>query len=69
LIRTLRPQAVAEVGTLFAGTTEVMARALWENGSGVIHTADPYGADRCPEIIASSAAFSSMLAGSSRGID
>lgn len=32
LIRTLRPKVVAEVGTLFAGTTEVMARALWENG-------------------------------------
>jgi predicted O-methyltransferase YrrM len=53
LIRMLRPQAVAEVGTLFAGTTEVMARALWENGAGMIYTADPYGADRCPDIIAS----------------
>jgi predicted O-methyltransferase YrrM len=52
LIRTLRPQAVAEVGTLFAGTTEVIVRALCENGSGVIYTADPYGADRCPGIIA-----------------
>jgi predicted O-methyltransferase YrrM len=52
LIRTLHPKVVAEIGTLFAGTTEVMARALWENGHGVIHTTDPFGADRCPAIIA-----------------
>jgi predicted O-methyltransferase YrrM len=52
LIRTLRPQIVVEVGTLFAGTTEVMARALWENGEGILHTIDPYGADRCPAIFA-----------------
>jgi predicted O-methyltransferase YrrM len=53
LIRMLRPKVVAEVGTLFAGTTETLARALWENGEGVIHTTDPFGADRCPAIIAS----------------
>lgn len=53
LIGTLRPKVVAEIGTLFAGTTEVMARALWENGDGgVIHTTDPFGAERCPAIIA-----------------
>jgi len=52
LIRLLRPKIVAEVGTLFAGTTEVMARALWENGIGIIHTTDPFGAERCPQIIA-----------------
>src|SRR5258706_3140961 len=52
LIRMLRPKVVVEIGTLFAGTTEVMARALWENGEGVIHTTDPFGADRCPGIIA-----------------
>jgi hypothetical protein len=51
LIRALRPQVVAEVGTLYAGTTEAMARALWENGTGEIHTADPFGAERCPPII------------------
>jgi predicted O-methyltransferase YrrM len=53
LIRMLRPKVVAEVGTLFAGTTETLARALWENGQGVIHTTDPFGADRCPAIIGS----------------
>ncbi len=52
LIRMHRPQVVAEIGTLYAGTTEVMARALWENGEGVLHTTDPFGAERCPEIIA-----------------
>jgi predicted O-methyltransferase YrrM len=51
LIRLLRPKVVVEVGTLFAGTTEVMARALWENGEGVLHTTDPYGVERCPKII------------------
>jgi predicted O-methyltransferase YrrM len=51
LIRLLRPKVVAEVGTLFAGTAEAMARALWENGGGILHTTDPYGADRCPAII------------------
>jgi predicted O-methyltransferase YrrM len=53
LIQMLRPQAVAEIGTLFAGTTEVFARALWEIGSGILHTTDPFGADRCPGIIGS----------------
>jgi predicted O-methyltransferase YrrM len=52
LIRMMQPKAVAEIGTLFAGTAEVMARALWENGSGVVYTADPFGGDRCPAIIA-----------------
>jgi hypothetical protein len=37
---------------LFAGTTEVIARALCENGAGVVHTCDPFGAERCPPIIA-----------------
>ena len=52
LIRMMRPKVVAEVGTLFAGTTQVLARALWENGVGEVHTTDPFGAERCPAIIA-----------------
>ncbi|SEN96117.1 Predicted O-methyltransferase YrrM [Rhodospirillales bacterium URHD0017] len=52
LIRTLRPEVVVEVGTLFGGTTEVLARAVWRNGSGVVHTTDPFGGDRCPAIFA-----------------
>jgi predicted O-methyltransferase YrrM len=51
-VRALLPSSVAEIGTLFAGTTEVLARALWENGSGVLDTIDPFGADRAPPIIA-----------------
>ncbi len=51
LIRMLRPKVVAEVGTMYAGTTEVMARALWENAEGVVYTTDPFGGDRCPAII------------------
>ncbi|MBI2737561.1 MAG: class I SAM-dependent methyltransferase [Rhodospirillales bacterium] len=52
LTRMLRPAAVAEIGTLHAGTSEVLARALHENGDGMLYTTDPYGADRCPPIIA-----------------
>ena len=51
LVRMMRPQLIAEIGTLYAGTTEVFARALWENGGGIVHTTDPYGGDRCPRII------------------
>ncbi|HMF69739.1 MAG TPA: class I SAM-dependent methyltransferase, partial [Phyllobacterium sp.] len=53
LIRTMRPDVVAEIGTMYAGTAEVMARALWENGTGIVHTTDPLGGDRCPQIIES----------------
>jgi predicted O-methyltransferase YrrM len=53
LIRTMRPEVVAEVGTMFAGTAEVMARAVWDNSTGIVHTTDPLGGDRCPKIIES----------------
>lgn len=53
LIRALQPRGVAEIGTMYAGTTEVLARAVWENGGGVVHTTDPFGAERCPPIIGS----------------
>jgi predicted O-methyltransferase YrrM len=52
LIRMLRPNMVAEIGTYYAGGAEVMARALWENGEGFLLTTDPFGAERCPAIIA-----------------
>jgi predicted O-methyltransferase YrrM len=51
LIRVMKPRAVAEIGTAFCGTSEVIARALWENGTGILHTTDPFGADRAPPII------------------
>jgi predicted O-methyltransferase YrrM len=50
LIRLLRPRVSAEIGTFFAGTTEVMARAILENGHGDLHTTDPYGDER-PDLI------------------
>jgi predicted O-methyltransferase YrrM len=52
LVRVLQPKVIAEVGTYYAGGAEVMARALWENGEGFLHTTDPFGAGRCPAIIA-----------------
>ena len=51
IVRMKRPKVIAEVGTGSAGTTEIMARALWENAKGVIHTADAREAGRCPAII------------------
>ena len=51
IVRMLRPRVVGEIGTRFADATEVMARALWENAMGVVHTMDPLGAERCPAII------------------
>jgi predicted O-methyltransferase YrrM len=51
LVRVMEPQAVAEIGTAFCGTSEIIARALWENGTGILHTTDPFGAERAPPII------------------
>jgi predicted O-methyltransferase YrrM len=53
IIKVRRPTYIAEIGTFRAGTTEVMARACWENNWGGIDTTDPFGAKRCPPIIAS----------------
>jgi predicted O-methyltransferase YrrM len=52
LIRALKPENVVEIGTYYAGTTEVLARAVLDNGFGCVHTVDPYGADRVSRIIA-----------------
>jgi predicted O-methyltransferase YrrM len=51
LVRVSKPDLVAEIGTFFAGTAEVFARALWENGRGMLYTTDPYGAERGPAVI------------------
>lgn len=51
LIRLLRPRVSAEIGTFLAGTTEVMARAILENGHGDLHTTDAYGDERRPDLI------------------
>jgi predicted O-methyltransferase YrrM len=52
LIRAVKPRVIAEIGTAFCGTSEVIARALWENGTGLLYTTDPFGAGRAPPIIA-----------------
>jgi magnesium transporter len=46
-------ERVLEIGTWHAGTTETLARALWETKQGHIDTIDPFGGERCPPIIAS----------------
>jgi len=53
MIRALRPQWAVEIGTLFAGTAEIIAGALAANGNGKLTTIDPFGAERVPDIIAS----------------
>ena len=52
LIVMRRPERALELGTYRAGTAEVMARALWETAHGHLETIDPFGAERCPPIIA-----------------
>lgn len=44
LIVMKRPRLALEIGTYQAGTSEVMARAMWEAGQGHLETIDPYGA-------------------------
>ena len=51
LLRMTRPALAVEIGTLFAGMTEIFARAFAENGSGLIRTIDPFGAERVPPIL------------------
>jgi predicted O-methyltransferase YrrM len=51
LVRMVKPELVAEIGTFYAGTAEIIARALWENGGGILYTTDPYGVERVPTII------------------
>ena len=42
LIRLQRPKMAVEIGTYMASTTEAMARAIVENGCGLLHTVDPF---------------------------
>ena len=51
LVKALRPRFVLEIGTYYAGATEVLARALWANKFGQLLTIDPHGADRVPTIL------------------
>jgi predicted O-methyltransferase YrrM len=42
VIRNMRPDHVFEIGTFRGGTTEAICRALYANGSGKLHTVDPF---------------------------
>ena len=54
LVRALRPELFIEIGTYFADTTEVVARAMLNNGNGrQLLTIDPYGNHRVPGILES----------------
>lgn len=52
LTRCLRPQNVVEIGSYFTASSEVIARGLWENGGGTLHTIDPFGRVRVPALMA-----------------
>jgi predicted O-methyltransferase YrrM len=52
LVVMRRPEFALEIGTHRAGTSEVLARALWENGFGHLDTIDPFEGHRCPALIA-----------------
>src|ERR1700682_4436155 len=51
LIRLLKPEVAVEIGTYMASTTEAIARAIVANGTGILHTVDPFGAEMSPKII------------------
>lgn len=52
LVVMKRPRLALEIGTYQGGTSEVIARAMWEADQGHLETIDPYGAERCPPIFA-----------------
>jgi hypothetical protein len=51
LVRNLRPEHAFEIGTFRAGTSEAIARALHANGTGLLHTVDPFGLPHVPAIL------------------
>ena len=42
---------ILEIGTLFAGSTHVLARAAHAAGNGTVVTIDPFGGERVPAIV------------------
>ena len=46
LVRNAKPRHVVEIGTYDGGTSEVICQALYENGSGTLHTVGPFDAER-----------------------
>jgi predicted O-methyltransferase YrrM len=51
LTRNLRPAHAFEIGTFQAGTSEAICRALRANGTGVLHTTDPFSLAVVPAIL------------------
>jgi hypothetical protein len=43
MVSTLRPRHVFEIGTFRAVTSQAIARAMHANGTGTLHTVDPFG--------------------------
>jgi predicted O-methyltransferase YrrM len=51
LTRNLKPTHVFEIGTFLAGTSEAICRALQANGTGLLHTTDPFSLAAVPAIL------------------
>ena len=51
LTRNLKPAHVFEIGTYLAGTSEAICRALAANGTGLLHTTDPFSLAAVPAIL------------------
>ncbi|MBV8751700.1 MAG: class I SAM-dependent methyltransferase [Hyphomicrobiales bacterium] len=51
LTRNLKPAHVFEIGTFLAGTSEAICRALHANGTGLLHTTDPFSLAAVPAIL------------------
>ena len=51
LLRETGSANILEIGTLFAGSTHVLARAAHAVGNGTVVTIDPFGGDRVPAIL------------------
>jgi predicted O-methyltransferase YrrM len=51
LVRNLKPANVFEIGTYRCGSSEAICRALCANGTGTLHTADPFGRGVVPTIL------------------
>jgi predicted O-methyltransferase YrrM len=52
LVRNLKPEHAFEIGTFKGGTSEAICRALAANGTGVLHTVDPFRSDYIKTIFA-----------------
>ncbi len=50
-IRVLKSRQVVEIGTMFAGTSELCARAVWANQQRTFRTIDPFGGHRIPGML------------------